>query len=120
MGFERIVTTELAYQFGEVYIEIKFLQNFSEEYAALNGLDVGHRCGYVTVSRDNGDGTFRSFSKAEDSYEVHGGVTYVREQGGMATIGFDCAHVGDSLETCTLEYVRQECESLARQIMGGK
>lgn len=119
-SFERVVTTELAYQFGEVYIEVKFLQNFSEEYAALNGLEIGHRCGYVTMSRDNGDGTFKDFSQdEEDSYKVHGGVTYNRQNGGTVTLGFDCAHGGDSLERCTLEYVRKEAEALATQMLGG-
>lgn len=115
-SFERKVTTELVYQFGEVYIEVKFLQNFSEEYAAANGLEVGHRCGYVTMFDESG----KELEYADtDSYEVHGGVTYIKQNGGYVTLGFDCAHGGDSLETCTLDYVRKQAEALATQMVGG-
>lgn len=114
-NFEQQVTTELAYQFGGAYIQIKFLQNFSEEYAAANGLDIGHRCGYVTVATDK---EYSNCYLDDFDYDVHGNITYNSYDNGLLTLGFDCGHWEDSLEHWTLENVRKETESLAKQMLG--
>jgi hypothetical protein len=52
-------------------------------------------------------------------FDVHGGITFAglqEEKKNIYWIGFDCAHAGDTLEKCNIEYVTQECENLARQI----
>lgn len=106
--------------------------------AVVVATDMGHRCGYVAVTR--GHATF-----GKDYYEVtvdvHGGLTYSEidnyypvktEASEVWWFGFDCAHHGDlpdpslrsyvyrSAETegvvRTLDYCVQECESLAKQL----
>jgi len=55
-------------------------------------------------------------------FDVHGGVTYSGTdkkypiKSNLHWIGFDCAHAGDTLEICNLDYCIKECESLAKQI----
>ena len=59
-------------------------------------------------------------------FNVHGSITfselgdkknaYPVESDGGWWYGFDCAHSGDTPETCNLEYVAGECESLAEQL----
>ncbi len=58
------------------------------------------------------------------AFDVHGGLTFsksgergypVKDDGWW--FGFDCAHAGDTLEKCTLEYVADECERLAEQLV---
>jgi hypothetical protein len=72
----------------------------------------GHRCGYVTIPRahpivQNDD---------VEGLEVHGGVTYGEPHDAFYTIGFDCAHGGDTPDRWTLAAVRAETEKLAEQI----
>ena len=98
-----------------------------------HGSHVGdYYCGYVSVTNTNK--LFKCpYSKVrrevdgspEDLLECHGGITY----SGNATFfptypggkelwwfGFDCAHYGDTIENCSLEYVKAECVSLAKQL----
>jgi len=105
--------------------------------AAVIFQPMGHRCGYVQVSEaielDYDDDLF-------DDIEVHGGLTFGdnlnRFEGYW--LGFDCAHVGDGYDKETfrkyygkefpyfyestgckvrdLNYVVDECESLAEQL----
>ena len=57
-------------------------------------------------------------------FDVHGGVTYSKGNVDYPIktllprwwFGFDCAHVGDTIETCTLEYCVDECNRLAEQL----
>ena len=89
-------------------------------------------CGYVAVTNSNK--LFECpYSKSrrevggspEGLLECHGGITY----SGNATFfptypggkerwwfGFDCAHYGDTIENCSLEYVKAECIYLAKQL----
>ena len=85
-----------------------------------------HRCGYVEVAKLYPD--FESFKY--ETIKVHGNITYIGKPLNGETIntdtwwvGFDCAHNGDGtryspkLPVRTLEYVKAECESLARQLV---
>lgn len=80
------------------------------------------RCGYVRMplehpwcvdmSRDDVFGRLESMN-------VHGGVTFAEQSSdgsGYWWIGFDCAHRGDTMANCTLEYVEGECRELMRQL----
>lgn len=58
-------------------------------------LSLGHLCGYVTLPDNH-----PWFGKSMDSdslcgVEVHGGITYSRQEGIHWKIGFDCAHSVD-------------------------
>ena len=65
--------------------------------------------------------------------DVHGGLTYsdkltediasmffpkddLKDDIGGWLVGFDCAHYGDTLETCPKEYVESETEKLREQL----
>lgn len=57
------------------------------------------------------------------AFDVHGGITfsgsgddYPVPSPGLWWYGFDCAHLDDTPETCTQEYVESECERLAQQL----
>jgi hypothetical protein len=58
--------------------------------------------------------------RPEVVFNVHGSVTYSDpgDDGweGKWVFGFDCAHAGDTREVCNVEYVANECESLAWQL----
>lgn len=98
----------------------------------------GHLCGYVGV-----DSSHPYFGKeyGECNVDVHGGLTYSDKcQGSICHIpepgmpdevwwlGFDCAHLGDACPCYdyrrigpmdhyrSVEYVKRETESLARQL----
>ncbi len=56
--------------------------------------------------------------------DVHGSITYSADHAGGDKspsvdwwFGFDCAHDGDTLETCDTAYVQDECERLAVQLV---
>lgn len=52
-------------------------------------------------------------------FDVHGGITYSRKhKDGTFWYGFDCGHCDDNPITQDSAYVRRECESLARQLVG--
>lgn len=58
-------------------------------------------------------------------FDVHGSLTYSGERDGQHWFGFDCSHCDDATPSSSpwsdgiywdLEYVKRECESLARQL----
>jgi hypothetical protein len=53
-------------------------------------------------------------------FDVHGGITFSGPFRGEDPkefwYGFDCGHCDDNNDRCNAAYVRNECESLARQI----
>lgn len=59
----------------------------------------------------------------EDQIDVHGGITYSDKGDGEYLpndntwwFGFDCAHRGDTNKTCSEEYVKEELDSLSKQL----
>jgi hypothetical protein len=113
---------------------------------AVRHPDMGHWCGYVAVPQAHpwfGLG----YSEEDDEgrepelhIEVHGGITYADTGKFLGTengsedwlFGFDCAHAGDYVPGLgssalmrskednyrTLQFVRDECARLARQLQG--
>ena len=98
----------------------------------LRTKDAGSLCGYVGIPESH---PFhgRSTNILSDDLRCHGGVTFadrVKGKGDLWWIGFDCAHLydlqpgyfdrapfrGDDAIYRTVEYVRCECEWLARQL----
>lgn len=101
----------------------------------------GHLCGYVGVSHGH---PLHGKQDYECDVSVHGGITYTDKCDGSRIchvvepgedddvwwLGFDCAHSGDmiSIPLCnklhwaqagtykTVDYVANECRSLARQL----
>lgn len=84
-----------------------------------------HRCGYIEVNEIYPD--YANFNYHDK--KVHGNITYVgspiiKETTNVNAwwIGFDCAQEGDGtkyfpeLPVRTLEYVKKECESLAKEL----
>lgn len=81
-----------------------------------------HRCGYVLVpSGHPADGMWYD----DIEMEVHGGLTFgsssmkypiPQEQAGF-WIGFDTGHSGDERNPKSLEFCKEQCESMATQLM---
>lgn len=101
---------------------------YSEPHASLAALreaamagPVGKR-GILAVFCAAGMGESRQ-ACPDFVFNVHGSITYAAgtpdypaASDGLWWYGFDCAHAGDTPETCTQEYAAEECESLAEQL----
>lgn len=83
-----------------------------------------HLCGYVTLPSKH---PWRGLSYDNIPADCHGGITYhgVLDQStpNVVSIGFDCAHGGDLSPVYQyggvyrdINYVRNECARLARQV----
>jgi hypothetical protein len=100
-------------------------------HAAVLFVHDSHRCGYVEVPPTS---QWYGVNYNCVDVEVHGGLTYSEmSEGTYPTnnpwkwwwFGFDCAHLGDATKynnepwdiMRSLEYVKQECEYLARQLI---
>ena len=67
--------------------------------------------------------------RIDSNIPVHGGLTYSSERGGIGTypvpydptrlwwFGFDANHYQDSLESCPLPFMKEQCSLLARQLV---
>ena len=88
----------------------------------------GWRCGYIGVHPAH-PWHGRSYDETGPrDASVHGGITWSAEHADnpgldFASIptdcwvmGFDCAHHGDTMAICTLDYVCSELESLSAQL----
>ena len=93
----------------------------------LYNRSMNYRCGYVGVN-ENSHFYKRDYDECSEisEFEVHGGVTFTgknNDEDNLWWIGFDCNHYGDGNNLCvefpvrSLEFVEEECENLARQIM---
>lgn len=74
------------------------------------------RCGYVELKEANKNLTE---DDAECLINCHGGITFygTRDAYGLGlSVGFDCNHLEDSLETCSLEYCINQCKKIADQL----
>lgn len=78
---------------------------------ASNSCFEDYRCGYVVLMDDDYINT--------QNISCHGGVTCYgwHDRLGKSVVGFDCAHYGDTLEICTLDYCIQQCESIVDQLL---
>lgn len=70
-----------------------------------------YRCGYVVLNKN--------ISLDTDDINCHGGITFYgyHDRLNLSVIGFDCAHYGDSLDVCTLDFCISECESIVKQLI---
>ena len=113
------------------------MTNIEKEWMTSSGLlavsifaNESHRCGYVGVPKSNSlhgvpySGYGMCQCTPEYIFNVHGGITFSGPlQGDEWWFGFDCAHHGDATMYTThgifrdLDFVINECESLATQIM---
>lgn len=78
-----------------------------------------HRTGYVLIPRDHPlNGLGYGVSHGSITYAAFSGGDYPvkTEEGTGSWFGFDCGHYNDTLARCSAEYVRSECEKLARQL----
>lgn len=81
-------------------------------------------CGYVIIPRVledhirglcNANVSFREYIEA--NINCHGGITYCQDTGGgCVKVGFDCAHVNDTIETCNEEFVLNEILLITQQL----
>ena len=95
----------------------------------------GCLCGYVGVPKEHPLYGKHYTHDDVNNTQVHGGLIFSEQmhesQGvkpGLWWFGFDCAHVGDYIPTMNeysamrtgkyrdIEYVKEECESLAKQL----
>lgn len=83
-------------------------------------VDLGtHFCGYVKVDEDHPLHGVNYFEYDND-YKVHGGITFADSFSKLDTtwwIGFDGAHAGDTKEVENEEFMMNECEKLAGQLV---
>jgi len=59
----------------------------------------GHLCGYCVLKKTDLPKEWHQGDYGKDGLHylnVHGGLTYGREQGDYVVFGFDCAHLGDN------------------------
>lgn len=88
---------------------------FIVDCGKLQGLS-SYYCGYVVISplhclhaKDYQD---------LNMIEVHGGLTFGEFDDKGTVYGFDCNHWTDNIITCNLDYVTNECNLLADQLIG--
>lgn len=104
--------------------------------AVVIAKDMGHRCGYVGVSKDH---PWHGKDYHDIDLDVHGGVTYAGMRDDLWWFGYDCAHLGDAADPelmsdeykkvllgrwlnfegdtiKTLDFCVNECESMAAQL----
>lgn len=90
--------------------ELNWISKEGYECWIIIHLELGHRCGYVKVDKENITNEISSYGDVPVS--VHGGLTY----GGNGTWGFDTAHLNDTPERWSLEAVKKEVERLSEQL----
>ena len=78
-----------------------------------NPVTGGHWCGYVLLPEGH---KHHGAGYDDIPASVHGGLTYAASEGDWWKIGFDCAHAGDTVANCGLEYVMRELRSLCQQM----
>lgn len=75
------------------------------------------RCGYVEIKDKN---SWMHEDDAEAYISCHGGVTFFgyKDEFGFRNkcVGFDCAHLGDTLSNCSVDYCTKECQRIADQL----
>lgn len=98
--------------------------------AVILFVNYSHHCGYVELPEALKHKNFTSYSGEDDQVSqmyVHGGITWqdtLEELGGLNSVGFDCAHLGDKTAYNphgifrTEAFCVSECESLAAQLKG--
>lgn len=92
----------------------------------ISGISVGWGNGYVAIPKGHPlyEMDYDSIHRKTD-IEIHGGLTFSEnsiigqpeETKGMWIIGFDCAHLGDTPETCPQEFVEAEAQRLLEQVL---
>ena len=80
--------------------------------------------GYVVIPQGH---PFYQMDYFDISVEVHGGLTFgqtiipgagiLSDLVGKFVIGFDCGHLGDTIEKCNVEYVKRELQRLVAQLI---
>ncbi len=91
------------------------------------GAGYSHRCGYVRVGEDH-PWFGREYDDESVDVDAHGGLTFSRpnpapEKFGIDIpdgwwFGFDCAHLGDTLDVWTEDAVAEETTELAERLAG--
>ena len=101
------------------------ITGFAKPITWLTGLSTGWGNGYAVIPEGH---KFHGKHYDEIDVNVHGGLTFssaadeldwpeiTDEHKGGWVVGFDCAHYGDTPETCPEEYVKAEVESLIKQL----
>lgn len=74
-----------------------------------------HRCGYVSLPKRHIAAKIGNYDDIPSN--VHGGLTYSqKDDSKYFIVGFDCAHLNDSLQIWTVEAVEEEVKKLAREM----
>ena len=100
---------------------------FGKDNYLLTGQSIystSYYSGYVVIPEGH---PFYQMDYSDIPVEVHGGLTFgqtiipgaaiLSDLVGKFVIGFDCGHLGDTIEECNAEYVRKELESLVDQLI---
>lgn len=102
-------TTVKEWEYRGYALQVKRCDYPKEVQLVAPSLGVGYYTGYVI--------TDKLIPNAEGELDVHGGVTYQKEDAnGFMTYGFDCAHWNDSIEVQNEAFAIAECERLADAI----
>ena len=80
--------------------------------------------GYVVIPQGH---PFYQMDYSDIPVEVHGGLTFgqtiilrgtiLSDLVGKFVIGFECGHLGDTIEKCNVEYVKKELQRLVAQLI---
>lgn len=75
-------------------------------------------CGYVGV-KDDHPFFNKHYNDLPGDIQVHGGITFSDywNEKDIWWIGFDCAHYDDRVNPKGIEFIKEQCALLAKQIM---
>lgn len=105
--------------FGEFYDDVPFGAHGGLTFAAGSESGNEKEIARLTKQLEGAGEPMHGYLKRQLDYHLeHRGEKNDRPApaDGIWWFGFDCAHYGDSLANCTLEFVKHECEQLAEQI----
>lgn len=84
----------------------RLIPNFNWEYGWGNGYcSIGPRHKLYKVGYD-----------FIDTIDVHGGLTYANLEDSRWVLGYDCCHYGDTIYTCSKQFVEEETLRLKEQL----
>ena len=120
---------DIAFEYKGYQCRILKQSWFGKDNYLLTGQSIystSYYSGYVVIPED--DPFYQmDYSDLASLLSVHGGITFgqtiipraaiLSDLVGEFVIGFDCGHLGDTIEKCNVEYVKRELERLVDQLI---
>jgi hypothetical protein len=118
---------DIAFEYKGYQCRILKQSWFGKDNYLLTGQSIystSYYSGYVVIPEGH---PFYQMDYFDIPVEVHGGLTFgqtiipgaaiLSDLVGKFVIGFDCGHLGDTIEKCNVEYVKRELERLVDQLI---